>query len=158
MRRSEREITDRQTLLTMLDQAQVMHLGLSGAGQPYVVPLHFGWDEQDRQLFLYFHSASVGKKMSLIRENPACFVSITGGMKVIKAIDACDWSASYESLMIEGVVSIIDSEIDKTRALDAIMCHYGFQGKPAYTEQTLRKTCVCRIAVKSISGKSKPSK
>lgn len=155
MRRSEREIKDRQTLLKVLDDCQVMHLGLSGEGQAYVVPLHFGWDEREGQLFLYFHSAPVGKKMNLIRENPACFVCITGGMQVLKSDDACGWSASFESVMIEGKVSILEDEDERTKGLDAIMRHYGFPGMPVYEQRSMQKTCVCRIDVSSISGKSK---
>ena len=43
MRRSEREITQREKLLELLDKCRVMHLGLTDGAAPYVVPLHFGW-------------------------------------------------------------------------------------------------------------------
>ena len=155
MRRDEREIKDRQVLLNMLVKAQVMHLGLCAAGQAYVVPLHYGWDEQEGQLSLYFHSASDGKKIDYIRVNPSCFVCITGAMQVKQADEACDWCAAFESLMIEGTVSILSDEAEKSKGLDAILRHYDFQGKPVYKDSSLRNTCVCRILVTSITGKSK---
>ena len=153
MRRSEREIKDRQVLLNILETAQVMHLGLCAAGQAYVVPLHYGWDEQEGKLFLYFHSAPEGKKIDYIRENPSCIVCITGNMQVKQADEACDSSAAFESLMIEGTVSILSDEADKAKGLDAILHHYDFQGKPVYKDSSLQNTSVCRILVTSISGK-----
>ncbi len=47
MRRSEREITQREKLLELLDKCRVMHLGLTDGAAPYVVPLHFGWEEKE---------------------------------------------------------------------------------------------------------------
>lgn len=155
MRRSDREIKDTQALLDMLNRAQVMHLGLTGAGQAYVVPLHFGWEEIQGQLYLYFHSASEGKKISLIKENPACFVCVTGETRYIRGEEACDWSATFESLMMQGRAVILQDEKDKAKGLDAIMRHAGFMGQPVYEEKAIQKTCVCRIEVLSISGKSK---
>lgn len=153
MRRSDREINDRKVLLKLLETAQVLHLGLCTAGQPYVVPLHYGWDEQEGQLFLYFHSATQGKKIDYIPENPSCFVCITGTMQVKQADEACDWSAAFESLMIVGTVSILSDEAEKSKGLNAILRHYHFQGKPVYKHSSLQNTSVCRILVTSITGK-----
>ena len=41
MRKREREITDEAMIRDILDRAQVMHLGLSDEGQPYVVPMYY---------------------------------------------------------------------------------------------------------------------
>lgn len=153
MRRSEREIKDRAELLALLEKSQIMHLGLIDEGKPYVVPLHFGWTEESGELALYFHCAREGRKIDCIRTNPACFITVTGDARVIRNTEACRWSAAFESLMMEGEAEILSSGRERKRGLDALMRHYGFEGEPDYSERTLGITAVCRIRVKSISGK-----
>ena len=47
MRRTDREITDRQELLDVMARCDVCRLALNDeSGYPYVVPLNFGMDEQ----------------------------------------------------------------------------------------------------------------
>jgi hypothetical protein len=41
MRKADKEITDRDELYRILDEALVVHLGMVDDGQPYVVPLNF---------------------------------------------------------------------------------------------------------------------
>ena len=117
MKRSEREITQREKLLELLDQCRVMHLGLMDGAAPYVVPLHFGWEEKEGEIMLYFHSAPEGRKMDCVRRNPSCFIAVTGDTRVIGSAEACGWTAAYESLMMEGEIEVLKSDEDKkTRA------------------------------------------
>jgi nitroimidazol reductase NimA-like FMN-containing flavoprotein (pyridoxamine 5'-phosphate oxidase superfamily) len=53
MRRKDREITDRAEIDTVLNEATVCRIGLADNGEPYVVPMCFGYDGT----FLYLHSA-----------------------------------------------------------------------------------------------------
>jgi nitroimidazol reductase NimA-like FMN-containing flavoprotein (pyridoxamine 5'-phosphate oxidase superfamily) len=72
MRRNDRSITGRADLLSVLDSCTVMHLGLCREGEPYVVPLNFGWEEINGQLFIYFHGAGAGKKQDWIAGGANC--------------------------------------------------------------------------------------
>ena len=153
MRRSEREITQRDKLLELLDQCQVMHLGLTDGAAPYVVPLHFGWEEKEGEIMLYFHSAPEGRKLDCVRRNPSCFIAVTGDTRVIGSEEACGWTAAYESLMMEGEIEVLKSDEDKKHGLDTLMRHCGYVGEPRYNAQALAKTAVCRVRVKSVTGK-----
>ena len=155
MRRSDREITQKVKLLELLDKCRVMHLGLTDGTGPYVVPLHFGWEEKEGEIALYFHSAPEGRKMDCIRNNPVCFIAVTGDARVIGSAEACGWTAAYESLMMEGEVDILSSDEEKRHGLDALMRHCGYEGEPSYSAQALAKTTVCRVRVKSVTGKRK---
>ena len=117
MRRSEREITQRDKLLELLDKCRVMHLGLTDGTGPYVVPLHFGWEEKEGEITLYFHSAPEGRKMDCVRRNPSCFIAVTGDTRVIGSAGACGWTAAYESLMMEGEVDILTSDEERKSLL-----------------------------------------
>ena len=153
MRRSEREITQRDKLLELLDKCRVMHLGLTDGTGPYVVPLHFGWEEKEGEITLYFHSALEGRKMDCVRRNPSCFIAVTGDTRVIGSAEACGWTAAYESLMMEGEADILVSDEERKHGLDILMRHCGYQGEPRYNAPALAVTAVCRIRVKSITGK-----
>ncbi len=66
MRRSDRLVTDRDTIEMFLDEAKVIHLGLEDDGEIYVVPLNYGWEWKGETLMLYCHSAREGRKIDLI--------------------------------------------------------------------------------------------
>ena len=153
MRRSEREITQRDKLLELLDKCRVMHLGLTDGSAPYVVPLHFGWEEKEGEITLYFHSAPEGRKMDCVRRNPSCFIAVTGDTRVIGSAEACGWTAAFESLMMEGEADILVSDEERKHGLNALMRHCGYVGEPRYNAQALAKTAVCRVRVESVTGK-----
>ena len=56
MRRTDREITDRQELLDVMARCDVCRLALNDeSGYPYVVPLNFGMEERDGTPVSYTH-------------------------------------------------------------------------------------------------------
>ncbi|OQX60886.1 MAG: hypothetical protein B5M51_09570 [Anaerolinea sp. 4484_236] len=58
MRRSDREITDQAAIEAIIHEAEFCRLALVDGGQPYIIPLSFGY----RDKVLYFHSAVEGEK------------------------------------------------------------------------------------------------
>ena len=70
MRRKENEITDKAEIESIIKQSWVCRLAMSVDGEPYVVPLCFGYAED----VLYLHSAKEGKKIEMLKQNSAvCF-------------------------------------------------------------------------------------
>ena len=70
MRKREREITDLEEIRSILDQCKILHLGLSDDGQPYVVPLNYGYTLENGALTFYVHGAVEGYKYEVIQKNP----------------------------------------------------------------------------------------
>ena len=60
MRRKDREITDRAEIEAILNEAMVCRIGLADDGEPYVVPVSFGYEDGS----VYIHSAPEGKKIA----------------------------------------------------------------------------------------------
>ena len=60
MTKRERQITDPQQILSILDRAKVLRLGLAVDNEPYVVPMNYGYVMEDGKLTLYLHSAVRG--------------------------------------------------------------------------------------------------
>ena len=70
MRRKDREITSFDEQLKIIDQCDVVRLGLvDDDGYPYILPLNFGYEVIDNELVLYFHGALEGYKYELIDKN-----------------------------------------------------------------------------------------
>lgn len=137
----------------IMEKAQIMHLGLCNETQAYVVPLNFGFEIEDKEIIIYFHSAKQGRKCDMIKKNNQCAVEMTSFFELKKGEKACQWSAFHESIMLEGIVTLIESLDERKKAMDLIMGKYGFKGKPIYDDKYLNAMNVYCIRVKSISGK-----
>jgi len=117
MRRNEREIYDREEMEAIIQRAQVCRIGLSEKDVPYIVPMDFGYEGN----CLYFHCASEGKKLDMIRQNSkVCFEMDIDHQMVKPAGRPCGWSAKYRS----GSVSRWPSY---SASLDTSFCWFGFR-------------------------------
>ena len=141
-------IEDRETIEAIIRSASVCRIGLSDDGQPYVVPVCFGYEDGT----LYFHSAPRGRKLEILRKNDAVCCEFDVDQEIVRAQDACEWSVRYRSVIAFGRASIIEDVEEKTRALDVIVAHYGGQPQ-AYPEATLGRTAVVKVRIETMTGK-----
>jgi uncharacterized protein len=148
MRRSDREIKDRKAIDDIIRLCRVCHLAMCDDGQPYVVPINFGYDGQ----FLYFHSACEGKKIDIIRKNNRVGFEFDILHEIVTGEKACDWGAKYESVIGEGTAKIVDDPDARKDALECIMRQYGSDATD-FSEEALKKTLIFRVRISAISGK-----
>ena len=99
MTRREREVTDINEIIRILDTAKVLHLGLVDGDEPYVVPMNYGYTMQDGKLTVYLHGARRGRKLDLIRANPKVFFELDCGITPFEGDIACRYGITYESVM-----------------------------------------------------------
>jgi uncharacterized protein len=70
MRRTDKEIKNKDEILAIIKKATIMRLAMSDKDSPYLVPLNFGYRDES----LFFHCAKEGSKLDIIRQNPkVCF-------------------------------------------------------------------------------------
>ena len=62
VRRDDKEIASRSEIDDIIRGCKVCHLGLAVDGEPYIVPVSFGYDGEA----VYFHTAPEGKKIDFI--------------------------------------------------------------------------------------------
>lgn len=153
MRRKDKEISEIDEVIKIIEDSKIMHLGLSNNNLPYVIPLNFGFQYEGNIIKIYFHSAKVGKKIDFINSNNKCAVEMTSYFELEKGETACQWSAFHKSIMIEGSVFLVENEDEIKKAMDILMKRYGFEGIPIYEEKYLKAMAVYCIEVESISGK-----
>ncbi|MDR2923004.1 MAG: pyridoxamine 5'-phosphate oxidase family protein [Treponema sp.] len=156
MRRKEREITDIGEKLKIIEQCKICRLGMSDNGQPYIVPLSFGWRFEEGILTLYFHSAHEGKKIGILKNNNrACFEMDTG-FALIEAERACGYSCAYASVIGTGLIEFIDSPQEKIIGLNLLMKHQtGKDIEHQYSGEALDGVTVYKMDVLEFSGKKK---
>ena len=148
MRRSEREIEDRAVIDAIIRQCLVCRLGLADGVEPYIVPLCFGYDGEA----LYFHSASEGRKIDILRKNSrVCFeFDIPEGMR--EAEQGCRWGIRYRSVIGFGTAEIVDDQEGKKKALEIIMAQYS--GKEyIFPKDIVKKTAVIKVVIARVTGK-----
>ncbi len=122
MRRKDREITDLAQIEDILNQAKILHLGLSDEDGLYVVPLHYGYLLEDGKLTLYMHGAGAGRKYRAAAANSPAFVEIdTGATLLSGGNDPCRYSAAYRSVMGPGKMTLVTDSAEKMGALFLIM-------------------------------------
>ena len=148
MRRTEREITERQRIDDILHQATVVYLAMVEEGNPHVVPLNFGYDGTA----LYLHSALEGRKIEILRRNPRVSFALHVDDAIIPGEVGCAWSARYRSVMGEGKVVFLETPEERRYALDTILGKFA-AGPLAYLADILARTAVLRVEITSISGK-----
>ena len=150
MRRSDRKITDRKKLDHIIERCTVCRLGMSFDGQPYIVPLSFGYDGKA----LYFHGATEGRKIDMIKKNDkVCFEFDIPG-KIITGTQACKCGMLYESVIGFGTAMILEKEKQKREGLNHIMRQYT-RKTWTFPDDMLEKTIVVRVEISEISGKAR---
>jgi len=148
MRRKEKEITDRAEIEAIIAKAQVCRLAMTDEDRPYIVPLCFGYENNT----LYFHSASTGKKLEILKKNRRVCFEFDVDCEVRKDRQACKWSMRYRSVIGYGMASFVESAAAKRQALDIIMHQYG-SNENEYPEATVAKIVVIRVDIDSLTGK-----
>lgn len=148
MRRSDKQITDPAEIENIIRQSSICRLAFCDAGQPYLVPLSFGY----RNGMLYFHSAREGKKIDMLRINDrVCFEFDLGG-QVIKSGEVCNWGIAYRSVIGTGRAVFIEELAEKRQALAVIIDHYGGKNCELPLE-SVKNTVVFAVRIEEMSGK-----
>lgn len=152
MRRSEREIKDRETIQAILGQSQVGRMAtINRKGYPVIKPLNYVY--QDGKI--YFHSSQKGEKMADIRRgSPVCFEVDQPVAYVSARGPACSASYYYRSVVIKGKAAPVNSRKKKKKVLEDLMEKYQPEGGYAgIGDEILAKTAVIEISIEEMTGK-----
>ena len=124
MRRKDREVTNTEDILHIIDQTTVLRLGLFDDEYPYIVPMNFGYTFSDGTLNFYMHCAREGHKLDLIRKNPHVCIELEGDTEAISGGDvACRYGTVYSSVIGRGTARLLEGEEERLRGLHLIMAH-----------------------------------
>lgn len=153
MRRQDRRITEPAVIATVLDKCRTLHLGLVEDGRAYIVPLNYGWTEENGRYILYAHSAAEGRKIDLIRGGADVGFEMETGVEYFDADTACGWGNRYESIIGEGRATLLETPEEKRQALAAIMDHYSARKDYTFEDAMVNLVQVIQIDVTALSCK-----
>ena len=155
MRRKDREITDFESIVSIMQQSQVCRLALNNGTYPYIVPMNFGMTVEDGTVTLYFHCADEGTKLDLIAADPhACFeMESEAFLASQRSTGNC--TMSFKSVIGQGILSVVDDRAEKIKGLKVLVAHYHPEGF-AWDPKPFAATTVLKLTVEHMTAKHRP--
>lgn len=153
MRRQDRRITDNSVIDKIILSCKSIRLGFVDDGEAYIVPMSFGFTNKDGVRTFYFHSASEGRKIRLIKEKGFASFQMDCDDEIYGDGSACTYTTSFKSVMGKGKVSILETREEKHIALCEMMRHYTGRSDWTFDEKYFDKMCVFTLEAEEISCK-----
>jgi len=154
LRRSDKALDDPREIEQVLATVKIMTVACCSENAPYLFTVNFVWDPQSRDL--WFHCATEGRKVNILRVNPRVCVSVIEDRGYIQ--EECDHA--YRSIIMEGKGSLVTDLSEKRRALRLLV--QKLEPRPEEVlarfadDDSVRKVGIARISVEAISGKQGP--
>lgn len=117
VRRADREITDSESIDSILRRGRYVTFALCDVDGPYAVTLSYGYDSSSRTL--YMHVAHEGRKLDAIRRDPrACGTIVIDG-----GYNQGECEHPYRSVVMFGTMRIIEDDAEKRSAIETLVRH-----------------------------------
>ena len=153
MRRKDREVTDSSQIADIIRCCTCCRIGFYDNGEVYIVPLSFGYVVNDGVYVFYFHGAKEGRKIDLIYKNPKVGFEMDTNYALNNADIACGYSACFQSIIGNGIVSIVSEAEEKKLGLSLLMEHNTGKKDWFFDEDMLNEVAVFKLVVTKISCK-----
>lgn len=157
MRRKDREIVDAREIVKIMKRCDVCRLAINDDGFPYLVPLNFGLTFDGTKIALFFHGATEGRKIELLRADPRASFEMDCEHRLQYFAEKGYCTFSYESVVGRGRVSFLEGA-EKDAALRAIMDRYHPAQNAWYNPAATSRTLVYKLDVDKVVGKRKAPK
>lgn len=156
MTRRERQVTDINEIVKILDKSKVLHLGMVDGDEAYVVPMNYGYKMNGDKLTIYLHGARRGRKLDLMRANPKVFFEMCCDIVPFEGDIACKYGITYASVMGRGMAQIVEDVEEKKLALSTLMKTQ--TGKDfTFEDKMTTIVTVIKIDVLEYTAKHRPS-
>ncbi len=143
-------------MATIIRAVNICRVGFVDDGEPYVLPMSFGWEPLDGAEGgrFWFHSATAGRKVRLLAESPRVCVQLESDVAVVThAEKACAWTCAYRSVMAWGTARTALDHDESRHGLDVIMRHHAGRDGWTYPDKMLDHTLVWCVTVDRWSAK-----
>ncbi len=150
MRRKDRQITNSGEIEDIIKKATVCRIGLVDNDEAYIVPVCFGYEKNT----LYFHSALIGRKVELIKENNKICFEMEADVQVVRAEKPCRWAMKYRSVFGVGRAEILESDEEKSHGLELIIKQYtSDESSLSFDREKMNSALVIRIDIENMTSK-----
>ena len=154
LRRTDRELTDPEALVSVLERGKFAAIAMCHDGEPYVVTLSYGYDEARNAL--YFHMATAGRKLEAIAADPRVCATVVmdGGYQK----GGC--KHRYESVVLMGRMSVVDDPEEARHGMRTLITHLEddpdevWERQALDREETWNRLKIGRLDIEEILGKA----
>ncbi len=112
----EKAAYDRETVHDILDSAMLAHVAFVEDGQPVVVPMLFGREEET----IFLHGARKARVIRLLEGTGKACLNVTHVDGLVFARSAFNSSMNYRSATVFGPARLVEGEREKLHALRVI--------------------------------------
>ena len=156
MRRKDREVTDRNAILSIIDECEIIRLGLADGDFPYIVPVNFGYTASDDEIAFYIHGAQAGRKYEMLTKNPYCSFEMDLPLEMDCIVEAKAVTMRYKSVMGKCKATALEGE-EKQRAIDeVIMVRHEETKNFDYNRDAVARTAIFKLTVLEMTAKVNP--
>ncbi|WDA45209.1 pyridoxamine 5'-phosphate oxidase family protein [Fusobacterium nucleatum] len=154
MRKADREIKSRDEIIEIMKRCDVCRLAFNNGEYPYIIPLNFGLEVDDKKIILYFHSALEGTKVEIIKREMKATFEMDGKHELQYYEEKGYCTMSYESVIGKGEIKILP-ENEKMEALKKLMAQYHKDKEAYFNPAAIPRTLVYSLEVEEITAKRK---
>ena len=156
MRRKDREVTDFETILGIIDECDIIRIGLADGDFPYIVPLNFAYTVSENQIEFYVHGAMTGRKYELMNKNKKCSFEMDIPFEMDCMVEKKDVTMRYKCVMGTADIAFLEGE-EKQNAIDnIIMNRYKETRNFDYNRKMVAVTAVAKLTVIDLTAKVNP--
>lgn len=159
MRLVKRKIDDLTVIREILEECDVVRLGLTDQEGMFIIPVNYGYDldiyEDHTELKLYIHGSGEGRKADAIEADPRVAIEMDCRHQIITGNYTCSYSYAYCSIMGNGTVIKLETDAEKQYALSKMMEHMTPGTKIGFLPEMFERTAVYRIDVEHFTGKER---
>ncbi len=146
---SKELIQDQQQIEEIISKAKFLRLALSESDIPYIIPMAFGYKNNE----IYLHCSREGKKIDIINRNSRVGFEADAEAEIITTEDICKYDVRYRSVVGNGQARFVEDYNEKVEGLTILSEHYGKKGPFEFEEWKVNRLCIVKIEIESMTGK-----
>lgn len=156
MIRKDREITDRDAIISIMRRCHVCRLAFNDAttGFPYIIPMNFGITEGDGELILSFHCAKHGYKLDLIAKDPRVAFEMECDVELVYNPAHKHNTEIFKSVVGYGYAEVVNESEQKIVLLQSLVNRY-HEHSLEVTQADAARCTIFKVAVTQLFGKEK---
>jgi len=158
MRRKDREVTDLNEIVKIIDECEIIRIGLSDGDFPYIVPVNFAYTVTGQQVNFYIHGAMAGRKYEMLTARPLCSFEMDVPLEMDCIVEKKDVTMRYKSVMGKAKVQFLEGEEKQIAMDDIIMARYDKTKNFEYNRSAIKRTAVAKLTVIEMSAKINPAR
>lgn len=144
-------VEEKEKIEALIRRNVVCYVGLIDLeGNPYVIPMNFGYNDE----VLYLHSGPESGSVEALKKNPSVCITFSEGHELIYYDEevACSYRMKSSSVICRGKVEFEDDFDKKIEALNIIMSHYTDR-EFKYSDPAVKNVLIWKVKIDDVSSK-----